>query len=164
MKFKNLAILFTLTFSTTTFAKLAQVLKVTSDYNTDTTQLYVESDANGKFIKLVQKVIETDGDTETKNFTISELERGVTLLEKDERKIIKLDLSGNFHEIYGGSAEIDFLGNAITGRRDQMSIDLVFENNSWQVQKKGQKITRFYVKANKVLGKVVGIDEIQTLR
>ena len=152
-----------LLFSSFSNAKLIKILKATSDDNNDTTYLYVETDAKGKFLNMVEDILKADEEDKNYVYPLKDLMLGVTLLVDEGKDVVNVELAGNFHEVYGGGFTIDYLGNALTGRRAEKSFQLVYENDTWHVERFGVKITRLFIKSNRVFGKTIGIDEIQVL-
>lgn len=134
------------------------VLSATSDAFSGTYRLSVLTDEDGQAIALRGE------DARTADFPIADLQAGFTILNQSGRDIILLQ-SSNFDPWVGGTLRLTYLVNGITGKYRSVEIDLLHDGSTWGLATNDQAgrraVSTGYFKANRMLGRVVGIDSVR---
>ncbi len=132
---------------------------ISSNYDSRVSQLWLLQDQYGQATGLQKVEINT---REVKTFSVRDLPAGITLKEKDGYRVFVLR-STEFDPGRGGRMYLDYLKNGVTGSRDETEIEAQVGHQGWQLLHEGRAFKRMYVIAKKVLGKVVGVKEVQFL-
>lgn len=135
-----------------------QVLRVTTDAvagNLDV-RLMVDDNFTITGLKYVSP-------SETKVFPMDRLNSGIVLMNMGGYDVVKL-VSTDFDPRNGGNISVIYLNNGLTGAYRTYPVELDRQGQTWQLMVNDQRgrrvITRAYMKAKRVLGKPVGIDQI----
>lgn len=154
--------------STNTFAKRELLTTITSDVDKDTSYLSVEIDDASK--EITQMVLQTKNsagvETSSKEFDYDEvMSKGVVLLSKDGRDVVTLrPANKSFNFVAAGSMRVIYLFSGINNTTRETKVNLVPMANGGSYHlttENGTKTNRMFVKANRALGQVIGIKEIQ---
>ncbi len=94
------------------------------------------------------------------DFSTSKLPAGIVLMKVQGREVFILR-SQNFDANRGGSIELDYLKNGMTGNRDQVEIEVEYGPSGWQALHEGKPFRFIKVVSKRFLGKVVGIKELE---
>jgi hypothetical protein len=95
-------------------------------------------------------------------YPIEELINGVDLFNVDNRTVLKIE--GNlFNPKSGGEVKIKYLVNGLFGKYSEKGFRILRESNQWFLYliNGGKKIKTMILKSNKILGKIVGIKDIE---
>ncbi|MEI8347285.1 MAG: hypothetical protein WCG27_07445 [Pseudomonadota bacterium] len=92
------------------------------------------------------------------------LEGGLTLLTKDDYKIVTLK-SGSFAIHNGGEIIVDYVKNGIRGTRNNLNVELNRQGDTWKLitPEDGRTITGLHFKSDKLFNKSIGIAQIQII-
>lgn len=133
------------------------ILKVISEpEDNQIHSIYLILDANGEIQKLKRQ---DRNNIETYEFR--KIIEGLVLLEMEKREVLFMECP-NCDAFQGGQIMIRFLKNGITHQYSEIFFDLQKKNERWGFFKPGSAmpIKSITLKANKLLGKVIGIKEI----
>lgn len=133
-----------------------KVAIITSDADPRINQLWMETDESGQALKVVS--IDAEGDI--RQGEVEELKKGIVLMHKSGMNIVVIR-SPDFDPYTGGNLDLDYLHNALSGKRHVVRIQVVFADGTWQLRYKNLPVRRIHVLANRFLGKVVGIDRLR---
>jgi hypothetical protein len=154
--------LLALTLAINAFAEESKICHITSDADSENTQLLIETNSDGdldsiRLYKTMDSKVVSD-ETHPAERVISD---GVVASQRDGRPIIVLRPK-NFNSVTGGIFTLDHIFNGITGARKDFNLKLVRgEGAFYLTTMEGARVNRLFIVANKVLGKVIGIKEIR---
>jgi len=96
------------------------------------------------------------------DYEFKKIIEGLVLLEIEKREVLFMECP-NCDGHYGGKIMIRFLKNGITHQYSEIFFDLEQKNQKWGLFKSDSvaPIKSITLKANKLLGKVIGIKEIE---
>ncbi|GEM_PF-2094183 len=150
------------------FAKEQLLTTITSDVDKEVSYLSVDIDDVSKEItKMILKTKNSSGvETGSREFDYDEvMSKGVVLLNKEGRDVVSLkpaDKAFNFFN--AGTMRVIYLYSGINNSTREVKINLVplADGGSYHLTtENGTKTNQMFVKANKALGRVIGIKEIQ---
>lgn len=152
--------------STFCFAEVSKVnlIKITNDIDREVSYMYVKTDEdfnikNFGYLTFLDKRL-----IEQKEFS-NNLDHTGVVLEKQKGRDIIILRGLNVDYRYGGSLEVDFLYNGITGSRGKYTIELDKNSDSWQISKDGRVVNQIHMIANrKPFVGVVGIKKIKIVK
>lgn len=154
--------------STTTFARIEQLTVITSDVDKESSYLSIDIDDDSKEItKMILTTKNASGATTgTKEFEYDEvMSTGVVLLNKEGRDVVSLKPANkSFNFLSAGTMRVIYLYSGINNSTREVKVNLVPLANGGSFHlttENGTKTNRMFVKANRALGKVIGIKEIQ---
>lgn len=81
-------------------------------------------------------------------FTARKVESGVVIYEKKGREIVKLK-SRNFSKHQGGDVSLDYLVSGVTGRRDNLTLNLSRDGDKWSLKTNRSLIKKMHFVSNK---------------
>lgn len=152
----------------TLFSSLTQasvrIITGTIEGESKTLTLSLNLDSNNDITGMTVESHDPTAPYESKSYNDSEIYGGIVLYRQSGRDIVTLS-SQNFAAHQGGSVELTYLYNGITGRRYSIMIDLYRDGDTWRVSKDGQVFSRvhFYKKRQRFVG-VVGVRSIDFIR
>jgi hypothetical protein len=149
---------FSLFLSLSAFGRSQEILVITSDVEPIISHVNVISH-NGSFQRLTL-VGRLNGEIRSnRSFSQTQLQNGVVAEQKEGRDIV-IFKAHEFHEIYGGQIEVQFLVNGLTRSYDSLRFDLLKDGDRWTASIKGRSISELKLHGNRKLGKIVGIARI----
>lgn len=145
------------------FAALAgtnaqELLQGTSDAFTGTLdlQMVVDSSYNATAFQAIFA-------GQTQDTALSGLPNGIVLYTTQGKNVVTIT-STNFDPTQGGVVDVTYLQNGVTGNYESITVDIERTGTTWQMLTDDQTgrnlVTHGYMKANKLFGKVIGIDSI----
>jgi hypothetical protein len=161
--FRNLCFLiFFLKLFNTAFAGQMEisVLKVINEPDENTTHtIFLILDSNGEILKFKR-----EGPSDNQIYDFKKIIEGTVLFEMEKREVLFLECP-NCDFLQGGEIMIRYLKNGITNQYSEIFLDLLRKNEKWALYKADgpTPIRTIKLKANKLLGKVIGIKEIEIL-
>jgi hypothetical protein len=131
----------------------------TSDAFADQLEFNVSIDVNSDATGLIYRE-----DAKESQITLAQLSKGVVLYQSSGKNVVSLS-SEDFDAIKGGTITLNYLVNGISGSYRNFDFSLGREGNQWiptVVNARGipQAFTSMYLKANRALGRIVGIASI----
>lgn len=144
------------------FAEESKICVITSDIDSEQTEMLIDLDAAGaldtiRLYKTMDKKVISDESHPVQRV----MEEGVVASERQGRDIVILKTK-NFNPETGGIVVMDFLYNGISGNRRTYSMKMNKVNGKFVVTTmEGVRINRLVFIGNRVLGQVVGIKEIR---
>jgi hypothetical protein len=149
------------TFSTVAKAAVTedlQIVKVTTDAVAGEVNIKGVQDEDLNVTMLRQVAPE-----ETKDITLEELNKGVVLFKQGDYEVVKL-VSEKYDGKIGADAHIVYLYNGITNTYKKFPFEVHRDGDKWSLmvnERTGRRtFTQMFMKAKKVLGKIVGIEKI----
>lgn len=144
------------------FAVETKICHITSDIDSEITQLLIETNSDGDLDSIrLYKTVDNKVVSDESHPAERVIADGVVASKRDGREIIILRPK-NFNAVTGGIISLDHLYNGITGSRRDFNLKLTKVGGQFVLLTiEGVKINRLLVVANKVIGKVVGIKEIR---
>jgi len=140
------------------FASEILILKVVSEpEDNQVYSIYLELDSIGEIQNFkIKKGIKIE------IYEFKKIMEGVGLLKMENREVLFMECP-NCHLFQGGEIMIRFLKNGISHQYSEIYIDLLRKNEKWGLYKPEGlvPIKEIKLKANKLLGKVIGIKEIE---
>jgi hypothetical protein len=137
-----------------------QVLHVTSNVESGYSDMKAILDPDFKLIKF--KYVTSAGNT--KEFNPENLSKGVVILEKEGKEIIKL-MSNNFDSKLGGDINLVYIYNGITNSYRKFPMEIVQEGREWHLQKNDtagrSRFSSMRIIGRKIFGQLVGIGKIE---
>ena len=114
-------------------------------------------DSNGDILKLKRR-----GPSINELYDFRKIIEGVVLLAIEKKDVFFMECP-NCDSVYGGEIMIRFLKNGITNQYSEIFIDLAKKNDRWGffTTDNPTLIKTVALKSNKLLGKVIGIKEIE---
>lgn len=144
------------------FSKSIEVVRVTNDNNQDEqTSLLVITDDENDFVGIQKKTYEGSKLMVHEEYSLNSLRKGVTIFQKSGVDILKLKLDARFEPRQGGPVVVDYLQNAITGRREKSFFELNLIGSSWKFQSNNRVVKTLEISVHKVAFKTVGISSIK---
>ncbi len=135
-----------------------QLLRGTSDAMPGTLDVQILTDADH-----VATAFQAVTESKTQQIGLTDLSKGIVLMNYKNYDVALLK-STDFDTQHGGTLQITYLRNALTGAYRTLSIELVREGDKWQLMDNDQSghhvVTQGYFKANKFFGQIIGIDSI----
>jgi len=162
---KSFFFVFTLFIGLNSFAKEFKLFKINNEMDSEYSVLSVETnDTTGDFVKLKKEVFSANKISLSKVvWSAKNLASGVVAYNVSGRDIVKLQ-SSNLNLASGGTIELNYLVNAITGDWENLDLELLkTAHNQWATQCHGKKVGTLHFVSNKFLGKVVGVESIDIL-
>ncbi|MFY7993143.1 MAG: hypothetical protein ACOVP4_07630 [Bacteriovoracaceae bacterium] len=154
--------------SATCFAKVELLTTITSDVDKETSYLSIDiDDDSNEITKMILQTKNAAGvETGVREFDYDEvMTKGVVLLHKEGRDVVSLKPADkSFSFLSAGTMRVIYLYSGINNSTREVKINLVplAEGGSFHLTtEEGVKTNRMFVKANKALGKIIGIKEIQ---
>ena len=138
--------------------KEVQILKVISVPDENTTYfIFLILDSNGEILRLKRQ-----GPYDSEFYDFKKIIEGTALFKVDKKDVLFLECP-NCDFIHGGEIKIRFLKNGITNQYSEIFIDLDKKNERWGFYTTDNVtlIKSVALKSNKLLGKVIGIKEIE---
>lgn len=129
----------------------------TSDVDSVVTKLWVTTDEFGEATGL--KMTFNDG-TPDKSFTPAQVRSGMVLKKVDSYDVVVIK-SRDFEVDRGGHLTMEYLSNGITGSRNDKELEIEFNGAGWELFHDGRDVDKFHFKGRKILGKLVGIKDVQ---
>ena len=149
---------FPLTLATAQAAHLS-VATITTDAIQGEITLYGDTDADGSLVNLNY----TKPNADPTVFPIANLKDGIVLFSAQGQDVVVLQ-SDTFDPKSGGSVNMHYLFNGLTGRHHDFGIEVDRTGDSWSAlvnETTGRRaFTKMYLKANKVWGQIVGIASV----
>lgn len=151
-------ILIYLLVSFNTFGNEVPILKVISEPEENLVySIFLILDSEGEIQKLKRQER-----ANIQSYDFKKIIEGLVLLEMEKREVLFMECSScDGH--YGGEIMIRFLKNGITHQYSEILFNLELKNQKWGLFKSGVSvpIKSLTLKANRLLGKVIGIKEIE---
>lgn len=159
VRFCTLALIAGVFFSGSARAESVQsLLMATSDVFPDQYQLSIVLNDEG-----VATGLRYSSSRRVDLFPIGDLKKGIVLLRHSDRAIILLQADA-FDTESGGEMKMSFLFSGITMQYKKVSIEIMRVGGVWEFRVDGRagrrNVSEAYFKANRVLGKVVGINTV----
>jgi hypothetical protein len=133
------------------------LLHVTTDADHSEANLSLILDKNADLVQL--RYVNTDG--ADLRFNRDDLIKGVVLIRKSNRDIIKLQIDTDFDLVEGGAVNLSYLYNGLTGTYRDFPIRLTRSGHQWSVQTdQGKSFKSMFLHARKWMGELIGIDHI----
>jgi hypothetical protein len=135
-----------------------EILKGTSDAFTGTLdlQMLVDDSDNATGIRGIAAGKTQDSD-------LTNFAQGIVLYTTSGKNVVTIT-STNFDPAQGGVVDVSYLENGVTGNYQNITVDIERTGTSWQMLTDDQTgrnvVTQGYFKANKLFGKVIGIESI----
>jgi hypothetical protein len=135
-----------------------EILQGTSDAFTGTLdlQMLVDSSNNATGIRGIAGGKTQDSD-------LAGFAQGIVLYTTQGKNVVTIT-STNFDPAQGGVVDVNYLENGISGNYQDLTVDIEKSGTTWQMLTDDQTgrnvVTQGYFKANKFLGKVIGIESI----
>jgi hypothetical protein len=145
-------------FATLASTNAQQILQGTSDAFSGTLDLdmLVDSSNNAVGIRGINGGKTQDSD-------LSNFAQGIVLYSTQGKDVVTIT-STNFDPTQGGVVDVSYLHNGISDDYNSMTVDIEKSGTAWQMLTDDQSgrnvVTQGYFKANKLLGKVIGIESI----
>jgi hypothetical protein len=145
-------------FATLAGTNAQEILQGTSDAFTGTLdlQMLVDSSDNATGIRGINGGKTQDSD-------LSGFAQGIVLYSTQGKNVVTIT-SANFDPSQGGVVDVSYLHNGISGDYETLTVDIEKTGTTWQMLTDDQSgrnvVTQGYFKANKLFGKVIGIDSI----
>jgi hypothetical protein len=145
-------------FATLAGTNAQELLQGTSDAFTGTLdlQMLVDSNDNATAIRAIAA-------GKTQDTDLSGFAQGIVLYTTQGKSVVTIT-STNFDPTQGGVVDVSYLENGISGTYDDLTVDIEKSGTTWQMLTDDQTgrnvVTQGYFKANKFLGKVIGIESI----
>jgi hypothetical protein len=149
------------TFSVNSFAALTKLVSATNEEDTNSMVISLITDSSSDVTGINVKLISKSGSVKIdKNHNTEDVYSGFTLMEKEGRKIVRLE-SNNFSGHQGGAVIIDYLYNGITGSRAALILDLSRDGDKWNLTYKGSKTRKLhFVSHKKMLIGTIGVKRV----
>lgn len=145
-------------FATLAGTNAQEILQGTSDAFTGTLDLQMLVDANDNATG-----IRGIAGGKTQDSDLSGFAQGIVLYTTQGKNVVTIT-STNFDPTQGGVVDVSYLENGISGTYDNMTVDIEKSGTTWQMLTDDQTgrnvVTQGYFKANKLFGKVIGIESI----
>ena len=153
---KTFLIIIALLSSFVTMAQVDTLATVTNSMDSDKYKLTIVTDDSGSLASL--HVVENG--TKDSVYNLEQVQKGITLLVRDNRKIITL-IGAELDATAGGEVMLSYLYNGITGKRKQVRLEIFTQDGKWVMQSEEKIIiTKIHFTTKKILGKVVGLDKM----
>jgi hypothetical protein len=136
-----------------------QILNVVNEVDGSRFNLIIVTDAEDNAIGLK---LHAPAESLTKSYNVSNLKDGVVLKQEGKHRVIVLS-SHDFDKSRGGHFKMNYLSNGITGSRDEMEIEVDYDDG-WKVFLEGEKIRGLRFEGRSVFGKVVGIKRVTAIK
>lgn len=151
-------------FSLTASAKIIKMAVITSEFDKNYTDYYLETDENNKLESMRYiTTMPNGGIFEDITVTADQaMKDGAVIVEREGRQVVRLELQ-NFDMKKGGTIILDYLFNGATNNRRTKKLFLDNKNGEFILLDNGKRVNRLFLVANwiRVLG-VVGVYEIQS--
>jgi hypothetical protein len=135
-----------------------EILKGTSDAFTGTLDLQVIVDDNSNATGL-----RGIANGKTEDSALTGFAQGIVLYSTAGKNVVTIT-STNFDPAQGGVVDVTYLENGVTGNYQNITVDIEKTGTTWQMLTDDQTgrnvVTQGYFKANKLFGKVIGIESI----
>jgi hypothetical protein len=135
-----------------------EILKGTSDAFTGTLDLQVLVDENNSAVGL-----RGIANGKTEDSSLTNFAQGIVLYSTSGKNVLTIT-STNFDPAQGGVVDVNYLENGVTGNYQNLTVDIEKNGTTWQMLTDDQTgrnvVTQGYFKANKLFGKVIGIESI----
>ncbi|MBT4790832.1 MAG: hypothetical protein HON90_04625 [Halobacteriovoraceae bacterium] len=146
--------------ATQLMAKEITVATVKSNIDTDIIQIIVETEAQNELKTLYTDTYKKGVFFERKAHDLTNISDGFVLYNKEGRDVVTLK-SRDFATYAGGTVEIRYLYNGISGTYRSKSFIIEQEQDSWHISDiQGNIFTNFFFKAKRVWRKIVGVKDI----
>jgi hypothetical protein len=135
-----------------------EILQGTSDAFTGTLdlQMLVDTNDNATGIRGIAS-------GKTQDSTLTNFTQGIVLYSTSGKNVVTIT-STNFDPAQGGVVDVSYLENVVTGNYQNITVDIERTGTTWQMLTDDQTgrnvVTQGYFKANKLFGKVIGIESI----
>ena len=140
------------------------LVKITNQEDASVSIMFLEVDKH-KNITAFGKKRYIDGALSVRVVFPGNLTYAGIVLRRVKNKDLLILKSLNLDDRNGGSLEIDFLYNGITGQRRKFVVELDRTSDSWQLSKDGRIIKHLELISNKVIiFGTVGIKEINVIK
>ncbi len=146
------------------FAREIKLATITGNADTDTSVFLVELNAKGHLDTIRFTTTTREGRiTQDSHFPAETVDAtGVVLLERDGRKILKLETVKPFSFENGGTVKLNHLYSGVTNTWKSVNVLLVKSGEDFEIRTlDGKKITKFFVKGN--FHRIFGLIGISTL-
>ncbi len=135
-----------------------KVLRVTSDAMEGNLFVHAILDENAKITGL-----RYESPYETKTFPITNLAQGIVMYSIKGMNVVTLK-SAKFDPANGGPIDVVYIANGLTGSYRTYPAEMNRVGQTWELlindQAGRRPVKHIYLKAKKVLGKIVGIDQV----
>ncbi|MES2526273.1 MAG: hypothetical protein V4598_04275 [Bdellovibrionota bacterium] len=148
---KTLILTLALCLSADLFAREIKLATITGNIDTDTSTFSVEIDDSGKLHTVLFRTVTKEGRvTQDSRFAAETVvDEGVVLLERDGRKVLKLQTEAPFSLENGGIVKMNYLYSGVSGSWKTLKVSLAKPEGEFQIMNlKGEKVTRFFTKGN----------------
>lgn len=162
---KNLfkTLLVTSLLTTVAFAGTQKLAYITNEEDKEIIDLLITTDSRSDITSMKLVFKRANGKAYmTNTYSPRQAIRGVVLLKKKNREIVKL-VSRNFTSHNGGDVKIDYLISGFSGRRGAKHMDLVRDSDKWSLKVNRKKIKKMHFVSNKkAFVGTIGIKTITT--
>ncbi len=151
-------------FSSSTFAKVFHLVEIYNQEDHEVSVMYLNLDDDNNILSLGKKILLNGEVIEDRNFGNQITDEGIVLKERRNKDIIILR-GYNLDHTYGGTLELDYLFNGITGSRSQFMMDINRTSDGWQLTQNGKIISRMLLESHRkpFIG-LVGIRKVVILK
>ena len=164
MKFLTIGLL-SLTLSLNAFSVETNICVITSDIDSEKTDLMIETDSNGDLDSVrLYKTIGTKVISDETHPVEKVLENGVVAAEREGREVVYLKAK-DFEVKKGAIIVVDYLFNGIKNVRKQYNLKLSRVGNNYVLSTmEGVKVNRIKFIGNRapIIKKIIGIREVKT--
>lgn len=137
-----------------------QVVKISNDTDNLVAFINILTDENNEISGYEYSKYRDDVLVNIKTFPAT-IDYSGFVLERAQNRDVVILRGINVSEINGGTLEVDFLFNAISGARGHFKVDLNRTSNSWQLTRDGVIVKHLHLVANNRPGiGVIGIRQI----
>lgn len=135
------------------------LLTTTNNNDNLVSYLKVHVDENHDIVKFEEEAFKGSKVVKHNYFSIDQVVEGVVLHREKGRDVYKLK-SSNLTAHQGGTWEMSYLYNGITGTWLSKEIDLRRDGDEWAVYFEGKKVSKVFIKVNRkpIIG-VIGVRE-----
>lgn len=146
-------------------AKVVKLASITSEFDKDITEYYLELDNNNHIDSIRYVTIMPNGAI-FQDITLPAekvIRDGAVIVERDGYQAVRLEVE-NFSVVTGGTIKLNYLFNAVTGTRHVKHFNLHSHHNEFKISNSNNQIVnRMFLKANwlRLVG-IVGVREIET--
>ncbi len=137
-------------------AQVDKLAVVTNGMDSDKCILTVDTDETGA----LQNLHVTEDKSSHGSYPLADVQKGIVLVERSNRDIVLLS-GADLDATAGGKVIISYLYNALTKRHKHKQLELFQQDGKWVMADEQHKIVKsIHFTTKKVLGKVVGLDEM----
>ena len=135
------------------------LLKTTNNNDNLVSDLNVHLDDNFDIIKFEEKAFRGSKIEKHRFFSVEDVNNGIVLHRERGRDIYKLK-SKNLSSHQGGTWDMSYLYNGVTGTWLTKEVDLRRDGDNWNVYFLGRKVSKVHIKVNRkpIIG-VIGVRE-----